>query len=314
MRREAAMDKRVPLKSGDTVFLSNDTYTIHRLLARGGTSLIYEAQRLYCDQENNPKRCFNKKVLLKELAPLRVKFTRNASGELIFTDADVTTMKKLFENEIDCLAAIQDKNIENNRIPDMDSFGDYNNTAYIAMNHIKGELLSEYISKRRMTTLEIKDIFTQILRVVGFLHSIDDEYCHLDLKPHNFIVDALGSVYLFDFGSSMIEDGKWVNNYTENYSAPEVVFNMLEMVGKRSDIYSLGAILFEMVTGESASMDRFLLCGNTYCDEKYCSEYDYNAILSKMLAEDTGLRYVSVAEVSIALKKLYREKTAPELK
>lgn len=299
------MDNRIPLKTGDTLYLSNDTYTITRLLARGGTSLIYEAERQYCDQEENPKRCFNKKVLLKELAPLSVELTRSGSGELIFKDADVSTLKLLFENEIESLAIVQAKNTQNNRIPDMDSFGDYNNTVYIAMNHIKGELLSDYLRNRRMTDHEIRSVFRQILRVVGFLHSLDEDYCHLDLKPHNFIIDALDSIYLFDFGSSIIEDETWVNNCTEDYSAPEVVYNMLELVGQRSDIYSLGAILYEMVTGERASMDRFLLCGERYCDERYCATHDYNAFLGRMLTEDIDRRFSSVEEVHAAFERLY---------
>lgn len=299
------MDNRIPLKPGDTLFLSNDTYTINRLLAKGGTSLIYEAERLYCDGENNPKSCFNKKVLLKELAPLSVPFTRSGSGELVFPDADVSALKQLFENEIESLAIIQEKNTQSNRIPDMDSYGEYNNTVYIAMNHIKGELLSDYLRDKKMTDFEIRDIFTQMVRVVGFLHSIDEDYCHLDMKPNNFIVDALDSVYLFDFGSSIIEDETWINNYTEDYSAPEVVYNMLEQVGQRSDIYSLGAILYEMVTGERASMDHFLLCGGRYCDEGRCQRYDYNALLGRMLTEDAALRFQTAGEVSAALERFY---------
>jgi serine/threonine protein kinase len=299
------VDNRVPLKPGDTLYLSNDTYTICRLLAKGGTSLIYEAERLYCDQEDNPKRCFSKKVLLKELAPLSVEFTRSGSGELVFMDADVSTLKLLFENEIESLAIVQAKNTESNRIPDMDSFGDYNNTVYIAMNHIKGELLGEYLGRRRLTDPEIRSIFTQILKVVGFLHNIDEDYCHLDLKPQNFIVDALDSVYLFDFGSSIIEDETWINNCTEDYSAPEVVYNMVELVGQRSDIYSMGAILFEMVTGERASMDHFLLCGDRYCDHSFCARHDYNSILSRMLTEDVSLRFSSVEEVHQQFEGLF---------
>ncbi len=299
------MNNRVPLKPGDTIYLSNDTYTIIRLLAEGGTSLIYEAERLYCDQDHNPKWCFNKKVLLKELAPLSVPFTRRDSGELVFTDTDVTILKQLFENEIENLAVVQEKNTRSNRIPDMDSYGEYNNTMYIAMNHIRGDLLSDYLGKKRMTDAEIRDIFTQLVRVVGFLHGIDEDYCHLDLKPHNFIIDALDSVYLFDFGSSIIEEGKWINNCTENYSAPEVVYNMVELVGQRSDIYSLGAILFEMVAGERAEMDHFLLCGGRFCDESRCTRYDYNSILSRMLAEDVSRRFPSVRHVSAALERLF---------
>lgn len=306
MRRIAVMDSRVPLKRGDTLYLSNDTYTINRLLARGGTSLIYEAERLYCDQENNAQKCFSKKVLLKELAPLSVDFKRSASGELIFAGADISALKSLFENEINCLATIQARNKENNRIPDMDSFGEYNNTVYIAMNHIKGELLRDYVGSHRMTDEDIRDIFTQIMRVVGFLHTLDKDYCHLDLKPQNFIVDSLGTVFLFDFGSSLIEDDRWINNYTEDYSAPEVEFNMLELVGQRSDIYSLGAILFEMVSGERASMTRFLLCGDTYYEGNV--KYDYNSILSRMLAEDIAQRFSSVDDALIAFDRIYKIK------
>ena len=301
------MDNRVPLKPGDTLYLSNDTYTISRLLTKGGTSLIYEAERLYCDQESNPKSCFNKKVLLKELAPLSVQLTRSGSGELVFMNTDVTALKLLFENEIESLAIVQAKNTQSNRIPDMDSYGHYNNTVYIAMNHIKGELLSQYLGKKRMTDSEIRNIFTQIVRVVGFLHSIDKDYCHLDLKPHNFIIDALDSIYLVDFGSSIIEDERWINNCTEDYSAPEVVYNMVELVGQRSDIYSLGAILFEMVTGQRASMDRFLLCGDRYCDKSRCARYDYNTILSRMLTENISRRFQSIEDISAALGSLFRD-------
>jgi serine/threonine protein kinase len=298
------VDKRIPLKNGDAVHLSNDVYTISQLVSRGGTSLIYEAERRYCETGGGGNICINKRVLLKELAPFHVDFTRKISGEILFEHSDITAMKRLFDNEISCIAYIQSKNRSNNRIPDMDAFGEYNNTVYIAMNHIKGVLLGSYIRSRRLPDERILDIFMQMLTIISFLHVIDREYCHLDLKPGNFIIDATGTVFLIDFGSSLITDNKWVNNYTEDYSAPEVVYNMLELVDQRSDIYSLGAILYEMVTGERASLDRFLLCSGAYCDPALCMHYDYNALLSRMLAEDIGERFTTVEEIIAAVKSM----------
>ncbi|SHI22204.1 Protein kinase domain-containing protein [Sporobacter termitidis DSM 10068] len=290
------MDKRIPLKSGDAVHLSNDVYTITQLISRGGSSLIYEAERRYCETGGN-NICINKRVLLKELAPFHLDFHRKSTGEIIFEHADISAMRQLFDNEINCLAYIQSKNHSNNRIPDMDAFGEYNNTVYIAMNHIKGVLLSSYLGHRRLSDDKILDIFLQLLRIISFLHIIDKNYCHLDLKPNNFIIDATDTVFLIDFGSSIISENKRVNNYTEDYSAPEVVYNMLELIDQRSDIYSLGAILYEMVTGSRASLDTFLLCGGDYCGKALCARYDYNALLSKMLAEDAGDRFATVEEI-----------------
>jgi serine/threonine protein kinase len=291
------MDKRIPLKSGDAVHISNDVYTISQLVSRGGTSLIYEAQRRYCETSGGNGIDLSKRVLLKELAPFHVDFQRKLSGEIIFEHSDISLMKRLFENEINCLAYIQSKNHSSNRIPDMDAFGEYNNTVYIAMNHIKGVLLSTYIRHRRLDDDKVVDIFLQILRIISFLHIIDKSYCHLDLKPNNFIIDGTDSVFLIDFGSSLVSNNKWVNNYTEDYSAPEVIYNMLELVDQRSDIYSLGAILYEMITGTKASLDMFLLCGASYCDASLCTRYDWNALLSRMLAEDVAARFSTVEEV-----------------
>jgi serine/threonine protein kinase len=291
------MDKRIPLKSGDAVHISNDVYTISQLVSRGGTSLIYEAQRRYCETSNGSNICINKRVLLKELAPFHVDFRRQTTGEIIFEHSDISAMKRLFENEINCLAYIQSKNHSSNRIPDMDAFGEYNNTVYIAMNHIKGVLLSTYIRHRRLTDEQVINIFLQILRIISFLHIIDKSYCHLDLKPNNFIIDGTESVFLIDFGSSLVSNNKWVNNYTEDYSAPEVIYNMLDLIDQRSDIYSLGAILYEMVTGNRSSLDRFLLCGGNYCDASLCARYDWNTLLGRMLAEDVNARFGTVEEV-----------------
>lgn len=297
------MDKRIPLGPGSLVKLSNDTYKIVRLISRGGTSLIYEAERSYCENHRCADSPINKKVLLKELAPLTINFERTDAGVISFYNSDAKVLRKLFNNEINNLAFIQSKNYSINRIPDMDAYGEYNNTTYIAMNYIKGAVLSDYLREKALQHKDIVSIFRQIIGVVDFLHSTSKAYCHLDLKPSNFIIDQTGVVFLFDFGSSLIEEEKWVKNYTEDYSAPEVVYNIMGYVDQRADIYSLGAILYELVTGERPFMDKFLLCEDNYYQFEAGSEYDFNFLLSKMLTEDVQARFNSVEEIKTILNQ-----------
>lgn len=303
------MASRIAMSPGSIVKISNDTYRIVRLISKGGTSLIYEAERSYCENNSYAGVSFKKKVLLKELAPHNINFARTGKGEIIFYNSDAHELRKLFDNEINNLALIQSKNYSLNRIPEMDAYGEYNNTIYIAMNYIKGDVLSDYIQQRSLRINDILSIFQQIIEIVNFLHSTNKTYCHLDLKPSNFIIDETGVVYLFDFGSSMIEEDKWVRNYTEDYSAPEVVYNMMDYVDQRADIYSLGAILYELVTGERPSMEKFLLCGDKYylCGAE--SEYDFNSLLDKMLTEDVKARFNSVGELKkVLLSRIDDEK------
>lgn len=291
------MDKRIPLSPGSMVEISNDAYRIVKLISKGGSSLIYEAERSYCGHDVGTGSTINKKVLLKELAPFNIRFKRNAEGVISFYNTEEQELRRLFENEINNLALIQSKNYSMNQIPDMDAYGEYNNTAYIAMSYIKGDVLSDRLEERPLQIKEICSIFQQILDIVIFLHSTHEAYCHLDLKPANFIIDQTGVVFLFDFGSSLIQEDKWVKNYTEDYSAPEVIYNMMDYVDQRADIYSLGAILYELVTGERPSMDKFLFCEDNYYQYEPESQYDFNILLSKMLTEDVQARFKSVGEI-----------------
>jgi serine/threonine protein kinase len=291
------MNSRPHLKQGDKLFLGNDDFTILGLIAEGGTSLIYDAERSYCVTADNSLLRLSKRVLIKEIAPFNVEFFRDAMGRITFVSGDTAAIQRMYHNEVASLALIQSRNTSSNRIPDMDTFGEFNNTYYIAMNHIKGEVLSAYIKGKRLKDGEIREIFQQILYIVRFLHHAAPNYCHLDIKPSNFIIDETGTIFMFDFGSSLIEENKWVNNFTEEYSAPEVVYNEMDRVDRRADIYSLGAVLYELVTGERPSLEKFLLCGDMYCAAEYCGAVDYNRLLKRMLTEVVEDRFASVDQL-----------------
>lgn len=82
------IDNRIPLANKHIVRISNDSYTIRKLFARGETSLIYEAVRVYCDNKSSSKERLpvDKKVLLKELAPLDIDYYRDKKGQIIVSN------------------------------------------------------------------------------------------------------------------------------------------------------------------------------------------------------------------------------------
>lgn len=290
------MSHRSILANGSKVSISNDEYTIERLISRGGTSLIYEAYRPYC--HNNQQKYLEesnvKKVIIKELAPFDIPFYRDEKG-IHFETNDIEMMETIFMNEICNISAIQRYNTRLNRIPEMDAFGKYLGTMYIAMNHIKGQLLSQYLYEQNPDIQRVVEIFRSMLLIVNELHTLPKAYVHLDLKPSNFMIGGLGSVHLFDFGSSLFTDDGWIKNYTERYSAPEVIYNQLRQVGPASDIYSLGVIFYEMLTHTKSDFEKLLLADGVYYQSSN-GEKDYNQFLAKMLAPRPQHRFQSIVD------------------
>lgn len=298
------MSHREALPVGSIVKISNDEYIIEKLISRGGTSLIYQASRPYssinCNFDIDVSNV--KRVIIKEMAPYDIPFKRE-NGYIHFQSDRIEALEDIFQGEIQNIARIQKHNVTLNRIPDMDAFGKYNGTLYIALNHIKGQLLSDDIHKKRMDFETIKNRFVNMLYIVNELHSMEKPYLHLDLKPMNFIVGGLGAVHLFDFGSTIMTEGEVIKNFTEDYSAPEVIFNYYSSVGRASDLYSLGVILYEMLSGEYPDFDKILLIKDKYYDVKK-GDPDLNPLLKHLLAEDAVDRPQTVAEVLMELEQL----------
>ena len=129
--------------------------------------------------------------------------------------------------------------------------GTYKNTPYIVMEYIDGYDLEELIEKGRLSLPKAIDIFTQILSSLSYVHS--KGIIHRDIKPKNILIDKEGTVKLTDFGIakslySHIKTSTGGYLGAPAYSSPE------QMDGKpvdiRSDIYSLGITLYEMLSGK----------------------------------------------------------------
>jgi len=129
--------------------------------------------------------------------------------------------------------------------------GDSEGTYYIAMEHVEGRTLKELLVARGPSPLGIAIDYTrQILSALRFAHR--NGIVHRDIKPHNVIVDGEGRVKVMDFGiaragaaSQMTEAGSIIG--TAQYLSPEQARGAA--VDQRSDLYSVGVVLYEMLTG-----------------------------------------------------------------
>jgi len=125
------------------------------------------------------------------------------------------------------------------------------------MEYIHGETLKEFIERKgKLSDIEIHSVFFQMIEAVGYVH--EQNLVHRDIKPSNFMIDSKGKIKLMDFGIAKHIDvnsfeytqtGTGIQMGTPLYMSPEQIRNAKE-VNQATDIYSLGVVLWQMVTGK----------------------------------------------------------------
>ena len=130
-----------------------------------------------------------------------------------------------------------------------------NGTAYYVMDYIDGQNLSDRMRRldRALTEDEVREMLPQILEALRCVHAAG--LWHLDLKPSNIMVDRQGGVRLIDFGASKQLDAqtggataKTRQTYTNGYAPREQMDENFSLYGAWTDIYSLGATLYCLLT------------------------------------------------------------------
>jgi serine/threonine-protein kinase len=158
---------------------------------------------------------------------------------------DAQEMVRRFQNEARAAGVLNHPNI----VTIYDA-GEHEGIFYIAMEFIEGTTLHELLAEKRvLPTEEVVQIARQICRGLDYAHS--NGIVHRDVKPANIMITANGTVKIMDFG--IAKSGGQVTNTgqvlgTPNYMAPEQVKG--RPLDGRSDLFSLGVILYEMLTGE----------------------------------------------------------------
>ena len=194
--------------------------------------------------------------------------------------------------------------------------GEAEGTYYIAMEYLAGRTLKELMVSRGPTPIGIAIDYTrQILAGLGFAHR--NGIVHRDIKPHNVVVDADGRLKVTDFGiarsgaSQMTEAGSIIG--TAQYLSPEQARGA--PVDQRSDVYSVGIVLYEMLTGKVP------FTGDTPLEiaMKHLSEVpvppselrddvpeDLDLIALRALAKDPEDRYQTAADMDADLARIQR--------
>jgi formylglycine-generating enzyme required for sulfatase activity/predicted Ser/Thr protein kinase len=206
-------------------------YELIEELGRGGMGVVYAAV------QHSTKRRVALKVLLE--------------GPFASTAA-----KRRFEREVELAARLSHPNI----VTVLES-GIASGRYYFAMQFIDGQTLDKYATRREGSRADLLRVFLEICRAVSYAHQ--HGVIHRDLKPSNVIIDRDGSPHILDFGlAKPVEaDGVTIDTGPElsltgqlmgtlPYMSPEQAGGRNTDIDVRTDIYSLGVMLYQTLTGQ----------------------------------------------------------------
>lgn len=223
--------------------LQGRKYRIDRYLSSGGFGNTYVATNLL----------FEEVVALKEFY-IRGVTERNGDSVSISVSNEENVLQFAEQKAKFIKEARRLRKLKDNHIVTVHDLFEENGTAYYAMDYIEGESISERL-KRTGQPIEEKeavDILNQILDALEVVHR--HGIFHLDIKPANIMIDKQGCALLIDFGASKQtkqEGGATTStglSYTPGYAPIEQMAQNLNQFGPWTDIYSLGATLYHMLT------------------------------------------------------------------
>jgi non-specific serine/threonine protein kinase len=217
-----------------------------------------------------------------------------------------------FKREAQATAALKHPNIVT-----IYEVSDYNDRPFFAMEHVEGNTLKDIIREGK---LSINDTITLTVQVCeGLREAHNAGIVHRDIKPGNIIVDNKGRPHLLDFGLATIHGTTKLTKTgstlgTVGYLSPEMARG--EMVDARSDLFSVGAILYELITGKQPFYNEYDVATiNAILHEtpeplnRYKSDIPdkLQHIVFKLLEKDKELRYQSAEGVIADLKRLMQD-------
>ena len=202
-------------------------YRIIRECGHGGMAVVYLAER--ADDE------YRKRVAIKMLKP----------------GTNTAEILRRFRNERQALAGLDHPNI----VRLLDGGSTEEGLPYLIMDYVEGVRIDEYCDIHRLSVIQRLQLFCTVCRAVQYAH--ESLLIHRDLKPSNILITKEGVTRLLDFGIAKVLNPQWSPDatltrtdwrpMTPEYASPEQVRG--EPVTNATDIYSLGVLLYELLTG-----------------------------------------------------------------
>src|SRR5262245_12503009 len=210
--------------SGGATVIINDRYEIHKRIGRGGMADVFLGR----------DRLLDRQVAIKVLFP---EFAIDPN------------FVERFRREAQAAANLSHPNIVN-----VYDWGRHSGTYFIAMEYVHGRTLAEILrTNGHVTSKQAAEIASEVAAALGFAHEAG--LVHRDIKPANILIGSNGQVKVADFGIARAMNAPTESNLTQvgsvmgtaTYFSPEQAQGA--QPDPRSDLYSLGIVLYEMVGG-----------------------------------------------------------------
>ena len=261
-------------------------YRITEKLGEGGMGVVYKAEDTSLDRP----------VALKFLAPHLV------------SDEEI---RKRFEREAKAAAALNHPNVCT-----VHEIAEVNGRTFIAMAFIEGEPLEKKIEAGPLKLKDAVDIAIQTAKGLQAAHG--KKVVHRDIKPANLMIDDDGQVTIMDFGLALLTDRSKLTRLDETmgtvtYMSPEQTYGM--ELDHRTDIWSLGVVVYEMVTGQQpfkGHYDKAVMYSITNEHPEPITALrtgvpmELEWLVDKCLAKDTNERYQSAGELLVDLSAQHK--------
>ena len=261
-------------------------YEVIRELGQGGMAIVYLAY------DPNIKRQVAIKVLPKQ-------FTFEPQ------------FRARFQHEVEVVAKLENAAI----VPVYDS-GEHEDQPYIVMRYMPGGTLADRLGNGPIALTEIEPLFQRIGSALDYAHR--SGVVHRDIKPGNILFDSQGEAFLSDFGIAKLAETSVAFTGTGNmvgtpaYMSPEQAMGEKNIDG-RSDIYSLGVVLFEALSGKLPFVsDTPMGVAIAHIQEPVPSLLDHNpnlpqsfeTIIRKAMEKKPAERYQTASELSQAIRSM----------
>ena len=235
----------------------NSRYLVGKVINNGGFGVVYKAFDLNLN-------CI---VAIKELLPTQNSMVNRLPGTLevvpVSEERNVSfqKLKKRFLTESMELAKLS----KCNSIVSVFNAFQENNTAYMVMEYLEGRTLREIIESNPNGRIEFKDAMNIVMPIMTALKTVhSNNIIHCDVSPDNIFICNNGSVKLIDFGAARFGNSVAAEKEAGNsfitkpgYTPPEQ-YSSNGNIGQHTDIYSLGAVLYKILSGRTPdeSIDR----------------------------------------------------------
>lgn len=264
-------------------------YDIAREVHRGGQGVVYQAVN----------RATRRKVAIKVMHEGALAAPRERAR---------------FEREVEIVSRLEHPNV----VAIHDS-GSQDGLLYHVMDYVSGRAVDSHVRERRLPARDVLDLVARIAEAVAAVHLRG--VIHRDLKPSNILIDDSGAPHILDFGlakvggasigpdehiDAMTVTGQFVGSLP--WASPEQAEGAHHLIDMRSDIYSLGVVLYELLTGRfpydvSGSLRKTVenIVSAPPASPRTCNaeiDDEMETIVLRCLNKDPARRYQSAAELA----------------